>query len=232
MEEKEKIELTILMPCLNEEANIESSIQAAKSFLENNKVSGEILISDNGSTDQSVALAKALGARVVHEAAPGYGSALRKGIAEARGKFIIMGDCDTTYDFTNLAPFLTELRAGADMVMGNRFAGGIEKGAMPFSHRYIGVPVLSFLGRIRYRVKIKDFHCGLRGFKSSFATSLKFTSTGMEFATEIIGRFATAGALIKEIPATLSVSSAPRKPHLRAIRDGMRHILFMLKRLD
>ncbi len=232
MEEKEKIELTILMPCLNEEANIERSIQAAKSFLENYKVSGEILISDNGSTDQSVALAKALGARVVHETTPGYGSALRKGIAEAKGKYIIMGDCDTTYDFTNLMPFLTELRAGADMVMGNRFAGGIEKGAMPFSHRYIGVPVLSLLGRIRYRVKIRDFHCGLRGFKRSFATSLDFTSTGMEFATEIIGRFAAAGALIKEVPTTLSVSSAPRKPHLRAIRDGIRHISFMLKRLD
>lgn len=232
MEAKEKIELTILMPCLNEEANIENSILSAKFFLDSNNVSGEILISDNGSSDQSVYLAKKLGARVVHEESPGYGNALRKGISECNGTYIIIGDCDTTYDFSKLMPFLIELRNGADMVIGNRFAGGIEKGAMPFSHRYIGVPILSLIGRIRYNVKITDFHCGLRGFRSDFAHSMNFTSTGMEFASEIIGRFAKARATIKEVPTSLSISQAYRKPHLRAFRDGMRHILFMLKRLD
>ncbi len=232
MEVKEELELTILMPCLNEEANIENSIKSAFLFLKSNQVTGEVLIVDNGSTDDSVHLAKNLGARVVHETIPGYGSALKKGILESKGTYIIMGDCDTTYDFTKLTPFLDNLKNGADMVIGNRFLGGIEKNAMPFSHRYIGVPILSFLGRIRYGVDIKDFHCGLRGFRKNFATSLNFTSTGMEFATEIIGRFAKAKAVIKQVPTTLSVSKAPRQPHLRAFKDGMRHILFMLKRLD
>lgn len=234
MEEKtkEKIELTILMPCLNEESNIENSILAAKSFLDKHHISGEILIVDNGSTDNSISLAMGLGARVFNEPKPGYGNALRKGISEAFGSYIIMGDCDTTYDFSNLMPFLTELRNGTELVIGNRFAGGIEKYAMPFSHRYIGVPLLSFLGRIRYNIRIKDFHCGLRGFRRDAATSLNFTSTGMEFATEIIARFAKSGKSIKEVPTTLSVSKAPRKPHLRTLRDGLRHIVFMLKRLD
>lgn len=226
------MELTILMPCLNEEANIENSILAAQQFLSQNKVSGEILICDNGSTDNSVLLASQHEARVVYEPTPGYGSALRTGIKEARGKYIIMGDCDTTYDFTNLMPFLEQLRNGVQLVMGNRFSGGIEKGAMPFSHRYIGVPFLSWLGRLRYKVTITDFHCGLRGFDAEYAKKLTFTSTGMEFASEIIGRFAKAGASITEVPTTLSVSKADRKPHLNAIKDGIRHLLFLFKKMD
>ena len=232
METKKEPELTILMPCLNEEANIENSIYSALYFLRENNVYGEILIVDNGSTDNSVSIAINAGARVVYETKTGYGNALRTGIANSFGTYIIMGDCDTTYDFTNLAPFLVNLRNGADMVIGNRFSGGIQKNAMPLSHRYIGVPFLSFLGRMRYGVKIKDFHCGLRGFKKDFAMSLNFTSTGMEFATEIIGKFAKANAIITQVPTTLSVSKAPRKPHLKAFRDGMRHIVFMLKKLD
>lgn len=228
---EEKIELTILMPCLNEEANIALSISAAKFFLTSNNIAGEILICDNGSTDDSADIAVDLGARVVFEEKPGYGQALRKGICEAKGTYVIIGDCDTTYDFTNLMPFLNNLRKGADLVIGNRFAGGIEKGAMPFSHRYIGVPILSFLGRIRYQVPIKDFHCGLRGFRGTIAKELTFTSTGMEFSTELIGRFKKVGATMEEVPTTLSVSKAPRKPHLKAIRDGFRHLIFMTKRL-
>lgn len=228
---EEKIELTILMPCLNEETNIALSIDAAKSFLSSNNILGEILICDNGSTDSSADIAKSLGARVVFEEKPGYGQAIRKGICEAKGTYIIMGDCDTTYDFTNLMPFLTNLRNGVDMVIGNRFAGGIEKGAMPFSHKYIGVPLLSFLGRIRYKVPIKDFHCGLRGFRRDIVKDLTFTSTGMEFSTELIGRFKKAGGTMIEVPTTLSVSKAPRKPHLKSIRDGIRHLIFMTKRL-
>ncbi len=229
---EEEIELTILMPCLNEEGNIENSIIASKNFLTKHKIKGEILVADNGSTDNSVLLAQKLGARVVHEYRPGYGLALRKGIKEARGTYIIMGDCDTTYDFTSLMPFLKHLRDGVDLIIGNRYAGGISKGAMPFSHRYIGVPILSFIGRIRYGVLVKDFHCGLRGFNRAFASNIRFTSTGMEFATEIIARFAKNGATIKEVPTTLSVSQAPRKPHLKAVRDGLRHLLFMAKRLE
>lgn len=230
-QEKEKIELTILMPCLNEEANIADSIKAAKSFIIKNNISGEILISDNGSTDSSPSIAKSLGARVVYEEKPGYGNALRKGISHAYGTYIIMGDCDTTYDFTDLMPFLNNLRNGSDFVIGNRFAGGIKKDAMPFSHKYIGVPILSWLGRVRYKVAIRDFHCGLRGFRRDIAQNITFTSTGMEFATEIIGQFKQKGALITEVPTTLSVSKSPRKPHLKSIRDGFRHLLFMTKRL-
>lgn len=225
------LELTILMPCLNEEANIADSITAAKNFLEKHHINGEILISDNGSTDNSVNIARQMGARIVTEKKQGYGYALRCGINASKGSYTIIGDCDTTYDFENIMPFLTELRQGTDFVIGNRFAGGIEKGAMPFLHKYIGIPFLSFLGRIRYKVHIKDFHCGLRGFNTAYAQSLPFTSTGMEFATEIIARFAKTNGTIKEVPTTLSKSHLPRKPHLRTIHDGMRHLIFMLKKL-
>lgn len=226
--EEMKYELTILMPCLNEEANLAYSIQAAKRFLDTNRVSGEVLIVDNGSTDDSVSIAKQEGARVVTETQRGYGNALRKGIQSAYGAYIIMGDCDTTYDFEHLMPYLEQLRNGYALVMGNRFAGGIQKGAMPFSHRYLGVPVLSWLGRIRYNVPIKDFHCGLRGFHRDTALGLNFRTTGMEFATEIIALFAKSGATITEVPTTLSVSQKPRQPHLKAIRDGLRHLRYMI----
>lgn len=225
------LELTILMPCLNEEANIADSIAAAKNFLKKHHINGEILICDNKSTDNSVNIARQMGARIVVEENQGYGYALRCGINASKGNYTITGDCDSTYDFEKLMPFLTELRQGTDFVIGNRFAGGIEKGAMPFLHRFIGIPFLSFLGRIRYKVNIKDFHCGLRGFNTVYAQSLPYTSKGMEFATEIIALFAKTNGTMKEIPTTLSKSHLPRKPHLRTIRDGMRHLLFMLKKL-
>ncbi len=222
------IELTILMPCLNEEVNISASISDAIYFLETNNINGEILIVDNGSQDMSAKIARELGARVIIEEKKGYGNALRAGIKVAKGKYIIMGDCDTTYDFKNLMPFLNLLRNGSDFVIGNRFAGGIEKGAMPFSHK-LGVPFLSFLGRLKYKTTIRDFHCGLRGFNTSIAQSLPFTTTGMEFATEIIALFIQSGASLQQVPTTLSKSNAPRTPHIRTIRDGFRHLMFMLK---
>lgn len=221
-------ELTILMPCLNEEENIAYAIRSAMKFLNENKIHGEILIADNQSSDSSVKIAQQEGARVISEPIPGYGSTLRAGINAAKGTYIIMGDCDSTYDFANLTSFWEALCNGADFVIGNRFAGGIEKGAMPFSHRFIGVPVLSVLGRIRFKTRVKDFHCGLRGFRSDIARSLPFQTTGMEFATEMIALFAASGATIKEVPAALKVSQNPRRPHLKAVRDGLRHLKYIL----
>lgn len=225
---EKKTELTILMPCLNESANIGYAIRAAKRFLKDYHVNGEILVVDNMSKDNSVKIARKSGARVIREKMPGYGIALRHGIRSAKGKYIIMGDCDSTYDFYNLMPFLRRLRQGVPLVMGNRFAGGIKKGAMPFLHQYVGVPFLSWLGRARYKVDVYDFHCGLRGFNAKIAKEMKFTTTGMEFATEIIANFAKRGYKISQVPTTLSVSKKPRKPHIKAIRDGFRHVKYMM----
>ncbi len=226
--ETEKIELTILMPCLNEEKNLADSIYAARNFLETYNVMGEILIIDNGSIDQSRTIATSLQARVLIEENIGYGNAIRHGIKNASGTYIILGDCDTTYNFEQLLPFLEELRNGCGLVVGNRFAGGIEKGAMPFSHRYIGVPLLSWLGRIRYKVSLHDFHCGLRGFHTLVANQLDLKSEGMEFATELIARFASTNLPIVEVPTTLYVSKYPRQSHLHTIRDGIRHLRYIL----
>lgn len=223
------MELTILMPCLNEEKTIESCIKAAKQFIDKNKLVAEILIADNGSTDQSANLAKKLGARVIHIGKKGYGSALRAGIEAARGKYIIMGDCDMSYDFVHLEPFLEALRQGNALVMGNRFKGGIQKGAMPPLHRYFGVPLLSFVGRIVYEVKISDFHCGQRGFDREAILSLHLNTNGMEFATEMIGAFARSDFKIAEIPVVLNKDCRDGKSHLRTFRDGFRHLDFMLK---
>ncbi len=226
---KEIVELTILMPCLNEEKNIAGAIRAAQTFLKENLITGEILIVDNNSSDQSSTIARSLGARVVTEINKGYGNAVRCGIHNALGVYTILGDCDTTYNFENLSPFLDALQNGNSLVIGNRFAGGIEKGAMPFLHRYVGIPFLSWLGRKRYRIDIRDFHCGLRGFRTSHAKKLNLKSEGMEFATEIIARFADSNLPIIEVPTTLSVSQHPRRSHLRTIRDGFRHLIFILK---
>lgn len=225
------VEFTILMPCLNEEKTIASCISEAKRGAEKLHLDYEILISDNGSTDNSADIARQMGARVITVTEKGYGCALRGGICAAKGKYVIIGDCDMSYDFEHIEGFVSHLRDGADMVMGNRFKGNIAKGAMPFHHRYFGVPVLSLMGRLRYKTDVGDFHCGIRAFDRERALSLGLHSKGMEFSTEIIGRFAAAGLRIDEIPADLRCDGRNGKSHLRSIRDGLRHIFFMLHKL-
>jgi glycosyltransferase involved in cell wall biosynthesis len=221
-------ELTILMPCLNEAATIGSCIAKARSFLERARIDGEVLIADNGSNDGSGALAEHAGARVVHVATRGYGAALAGGIAAARGRYIIMGDADDSYDFAQLDGFVARLREGYPLVMGNRFRGGIRKGAMPFLHRYLGNPVLSFFGRLLFRARVGDFHCGLRGFDREAIQALRLSTTGMEFASELVVKAALAGWRIAEVPTTLSPDRRGRLPHLRTWRDGWRHLRFLL----
>lgn len=221
-------EFTILMPCLNEEGTIGFCISEALEYIAKSGIRAEILIADNESTDISCTLARAMGARTLTIPEKGYGNALRKGIREARGKYIIMGDCDGSYDFTDLDGFVEKLREGYALVMGNRYLGGFEKGAMPFWHRFIGVPFLSFLGRLKYKTNIGDFHCGLRAFQRDTALSLNLKAEGMEFATEIIGAFAKTGEKICEIPVTLRRDKRSGKSHLRTVRDGLRHIRLIL----
>ena len=223
------VEFTILMPCLNEEKTVGECIRQARRGAEKLGLSYEILIADNGSDDNSREIAEKCGARVVVVPEKGYGSALVGGIKAARGRYIIMGDCDLSYDFTNLEGFVSGLREGADLVMGNRFKGKIEKGAMPFMHRYFGVPLLSFMGRVRFRTNVGDFHCGIRAFDREKALALGLSCTGMEFATEIIGKFAMSGTVIKEIPADLRCDGRNGRSHLRSIRDGFRHLFLMMK---
>ena len=222
----DEIELTILMPCLNEQKTVQQCVRLARQFLSESGVCGEVLVADNGSTDTSAELAQQAGARVVSIAERGYGNALIGGIKAAHGKYIIMGDCDMSYDFLHLGGFVDKLREGYPLVMGCRM-DNIAKGAMPFSHRYIGVPVLSFLGRLRFHTKVRDFHCGLRGFDRDKALALGLSCGGMEFATEIIGKFALSGAAIAEIPVTLSPDGRSGRSHLRTFRDGLRHIRYI-----
>ena len=221
-------ELTILMPCLNEAATVGSCIAKARGFLERAGIEGEVLIADNGSQDGSRALAERAGARVVDVARRGYGAALAGGIAAARGRYIIMGDADDSYDFGRLDGFVARLREGYPLVMGNRFRGGIRKGAMPFLHRYVGNPVLSFVGRLLFRTRVGDFHCGLRGFDREAVRSLQLRTTGMEFASELVVKAALARWRIAEVPTTLSPDGRGRPPHLRTWRDGWRHLRFLL----
>lgn len=222
------MELTILMPCLNEAETIEVCVRKARAYLERTGIDGEVLISDNGSTDGSQAMAEALGARVVHAPQKGYGAALINGIKEARGRYIIMGDSDDSYDFSALDPFVEQLRDGADLVMGNRFAGGIAKNAMPPLHRYLGNPVLSTIGRVFYRTPVGDFHCGLRGFNKDSIRALKLNTPGMEFASEMVIKSTLMGYRIDEVPTTLSPDGRSRPPHLRSWRDGWLHLKLLL----
>lgn len=222
------MELTILMPCLNEIETLAVCIEKAKSFLARAGVDGEVLIADNGSDDGSVELARAHGARVVHVPVRGYGAALMHGIESAEGRFVIMGDSDDSYDFSRIDVFVDRLRAGFDLVMGNRFLGGIADGAMPFLHRYLGNPVLSFIGRLFFSIPVGDFHCGLRGFNRDRFMALGLTTKGMEFASEMIVRAALSGYSICEVPTTLSKDGRSRPPHLRTWRDGWRHLRFLL----
>lgn len=224
-----KLEFTILMPCLNEEKSIGFCINEAKEYIEKNSLSAEILIADNKSSDSSREIAESLGARVVICEDEGYGNTLRKGIKEAKGKYIIMGDSDGSYDFSQLDSFCEKLREGYDLVMGNRFTGKIEKGAMPFLHK-IGVPALSLLGRLRYGVKTGDFHSGLRGFLREAAMEMEFKATGMEFATEIIGKFAEKNKKMCEVPINLRCDRREGKSHIRTFRDGLRHVFLILNK--
>lgn len=222
------MELTILMPCLNEAETLATCIRKAQSFLADSGVSGEVVVADNGSTDGSQRIAKEEGARVVDVAQKGYGAALLGGIRAARGRFVVMGDADDSYDFSRLMPFVEELRRGSDLVMGNRFRGGIAPGAMPFLHRYLGNPVLSFLGRLFFGVKARDFHCGLRGFDRDRILALGLATPGMEFASEMVVKASLAKYRIAEVPTTLSPDGRSRPPHLRTWRDGWRHLRFLL----
>ncbi|AYQ27905.1 MULTISPECIES: glycosyltransferase family 2 protein [unclassified Polaromonas] len=223
-----QFELTVLMPCLNEAQTLMRCIRSAQRYLADAGVHGEILIADNGSSDGSQQIAMDAGARVIHVAQPGYGAALIAGICSAQGRYVVMGDSDDSYDFSDLSGFLEQLRAGADLVMGNRFRGGILPGAMPFLHRYLGNPVLSFVGRLFFRAKIGDFHCGLRGLSRQAILRLGLVAPGMEFASEMVAKAALAGLRITEVPTTLRPDGRGRPPHLRTWRDGWRHLRFLL----
>ena len=221
-------ELTILMPCLNEAETVGKCVQKAHGFLRANGVTGEVIVADNGSTDGSQEIAERLGARVVAVVERGYGAALMAGIIQARGKYIIMGDADDSYDFTDLMPYLKALRDGNHLVMGNRFRGGIKPGAMPPLHRYFGNPVLTWIGRVFFKSPIRDFHCGLRGFLKSAALRMELRTTGMEFASELIVKATLLGMQVTEVPTILWRDGRSRPPHLRSWRDGWRHLRFLL----
>jgi glycosyltransferase involved in cell wall biosynthesis len=224
----EAIELSIVMPCLNESETLATCIRHARRFFTESGVSGEVVIADNGSTDGSQDIARAEGARVVDIHERGYGAALSGGIAAARGTYVAMGDADDSYDFEGLGPFLAELRKGADLVMGNRFLGGIEPGAMPPLHKYLGNPVLSFVGRLFFRAPVKDFHCGLRAFRRDSILALQLRTSGMEFASEMVVKACLARLDLREVPTTLRKDGRSRPPHLRSWRDGWRHLRFLL----
>ena len=221
-------ELTILMPCLNEAETLATCIAKARGYLQRSGVDGEVLIADNGSTDGSQAIALAAGARVVPIAEKGYGGALLGGIRAARGRYVIMGDSDDSYDFSDLDAFVTRLRDGHALVMGNRFRGGIKPGAMPPLHRYLGNPVLTTIGRLFFRSPCGDFHCGLRGFDRAAILGLDLQAPGMEFASEMVVKATINGLSIAEVPTTLSPDGRTRPPHLRSWRDGWRHLRFLL----
>jgi glycosyltransferase involved in cell wall biosynthesis len=222
------IELTILMPCLNEAETIATCVRKALGFLDRTGIAGEVLIADNGSTDGSQAIAQALGARVVPVRARGYGAALLGGINAARGRYVVMGDSDDSYDFSRLDGFVEKLREGWQLVMGNRFQGGIALGAMPKLHRYLGNPVLTATGRILYGSPSGDFHCGLRGFHRDAILDLGLDLPGMEFASEMVVKATIRKLRITEVPTTLSKDGRSRPPHLRSWRDGWRHLRFLV----
>jgi cellulose synthase/poly-beta-1,6-N-acetylglucosamine synthase-like glycosyltransferase len=221
-------EVSIVMPCLNEAETLAACIDKARRALDGADIRGEIIVADNGSTDGSQALAATLGARVIHVSAQGYGHALMGGINAARGQYVIMGDADDSYDFSDLTPFVERLRAGYDLVMGNRFTGGIKGGAMPASHRYVGNPVLTAIGRLFFQSPCGDFHCGLRGFKRAAVLTLDLRTTGMEFASEMVVKATLHKLRITEVPTTLSPAGRSRPPHLHTWRDGWRHLRFLL----
>ncbi|GAC1471882.1 MAG: glycosyltransferase [Isosphaeraceae bacterium] len=226
--ENETLEVSVVMPCLNEVRTVGKCVEKASNSLLQLGVRGEVVVADNGSTDGSQEIARSFGARVVPAVQRGYGSALMAGIGAARGRYIIMGDADDSYDFTRLGPFLDRLRAGFDLVMGNRFRGGIMPGAMPWHHRYIGNPILTSVLNILYRTPIGDAHCGLRAFRKDAYERLKLMCTGMEFASEMVIKSRLSGQKITEVPTTLQPDGRDRPPHLRSFRDGWRHLRLLL----
>lgn len=224
-------DLTILLPCLNEAATVLECLDAAKRGVLAAGVTAELLVADNGSTDASARISEQAGARVIHVNAKGYGEALRAGIHAARGRWILMGDADASYDFASAPAFVTKLRNGADFVIGCRFAAGggrILPGAMPWKHRWIGNPALTAIGRLLFGCPVHDFHCGLRAFSRDAVVRLELTCSGMEFASELIVKAHQAGLRIAEVPVTLSPDRRGRPPHLRSWRDGFRHLGFLI----
>jgi glycosyltransferase involved in cell wall biosynthesis len=226
--DSDAIEVSVVMPCLNEAESLGICIQKARDALQALRINGEVIVADNGSSDGSQAIARGLGARVIDVPAKGYGSALLGGITAACGRFVIMGDADDSYDFSAIGPFVEKLREGNDLVMGNRFAGGIRPGAMPALHRYLGNPVLSRIGRVFFKSPVGDFHCGLRGIRKAAIERLDLRTTGMEFASEMIVKATLMDLRITEVPTTLSPARRTRQPHLRTWRDGWRHLRFLL----
>jgi glycosyltransferase involved in cell wall biosynthesis len=223
-----EVELSIVMPCLNEAETLEKCIVKARAYLERAGIEGEVVIGDNGSTDGSQEIARKAGARVVDVPRRGYGAAIMGAVEAAKGKYVIMGDSDDSYDFSNLDLFVQKLREGYDLVMGNRFKGGIQPGAMPFLHKYLGNPVLSFIGRLFFNSDIGDFHCGLRGYRQDLVARLGLQTTGMEFASEMVVKSTLFKVKIAEVPTTLAPDGRSRPPHLRTWRDGWRHLRFLL----
>lgn len=222
------LDLTILMPCLNEAETLAFCVRQAMQAIRDSGISGEVVVADNGSTDGSQAIASVAGARVVDVPTRGYGAALIAGVEAARGRYILMADADASYHFEHLPRFLPKLDEGFDLVMGNRFAGAIEPGAMPPLHKFLGNPVLSAAGRIFFSIPVRDFHCGLRAFRRESILALNLRTTGMEFASEMVVKASLAGLRITEVPTTLSPDGRSRAPHLRSWRDGWRHLRFLL----
>lgn len=222
------MQLTILMPCLNEVETLALCINKANEWILSSNIQAEVLIADNGSTDGSQVVAESLGARVISVSQRGYGSALFHGSMEAKGEWIIMGDSDGSYDFSKLDLFIQKFQEGSDLVMGNRFLGGIAPGAMPWKNRYLGNPVLTWVGRVLFKCPVKDFHCGLRGYRKDAFLRMDLRTTGMEFASEMVIKATFLGMHIAEVPTSLSKDGRLRPPHLRPWRDGWRHLRFML----
>ena len=222
------VEVSVVMPCLNESSTIGTCVRKALLTIEKLGIRGEVVVGDNGSTDGSQGIAADLGARVISVERRGYGAALQGAIAAARGQYILMGDSDDSYDFTQLDAFVNKLREGYDLVMGNRFRGGIQPGAMPALHRYLGNPVLTGIGRLFFGSPVRDFHCGIRAFRKDSIEKLQLQTMGMEFASEMVVKACVFGLRLTEIPTTLSPDGRDRAPHLRTWRDGWRHLRFLL----
>lgn len=221
-------EISVVLPCLNERETVATCVRKAVTTLRENGIAGEVIVADNGSTDGSIELALAEGARIVRVSENGYGSALRGGIAAARGEYVLMADADDSYDFSHIPRFLDELHGGSDLVMGNRFRGGIAQGAMPFLHRYLGNPVLTAVGKLLFKSPCSDFHCGIRAFRKDAYERMDLRSTGMEFASEMVVKAALFHMKVSEVPTTLSPDGRSHAPHLRTWRDGWRHLRFLL----